>query len=134
MVIGPSTLSVPLLPKPLFQKVVQFSGWRCRSLSVGFRSVGLQTPFTEKTVNTCIIIVEIEMEGTTTVLGALADSVQEVLDLEPDQIEPAPKLGSKMDTEFIKGIGKQDNKFVILLDINKMFSADELASVENAAD
>jgi purine-binding chemotaxis protein CheW len=45
---------------------------------------------TQKTVNTCIIITEINMNGEITVLGALSDSVQEVLDLEPEQIEPAP--------------------------------------------
>ena len=50
-------------------------------------------PDAEKTVNTCIIIVEVKLDGETTVLGALADSVQEVMDLEPDQIEPAPKIG-----------------------------------------
>lgn len=88
---------------------------------------------TEKTVNTCIIIVEIEMDGETTILGALADSVQEVLDLEPEQIEPAPKMGTKLNTEFIKGMGKRDEQFVILLDIDRVFSTTELAEVQNAA-
>lgn len=82
---------------------------------------------TEKTVNTCIIIVEVEIDGETTVLGALADSVQEVMDLDPDQIEPAPRIGTRLKTVFIKGMGKRDNQFVIILDIDKVFSADELA-------
>ena len=85
---------------------------------------------TEKTVNTCIIIVEINLEGETTVLGALADSVQEVLDLEPQQIEPAPKIGTKLRTEFIRGMGKRDEQFIIILDIDKVFSSEELASVQ----
>ncbi|MGD9947289.1 MAG: chemotaxis protein CheW [Desulfobulbus sp.] len=85
---------------------------------------------TEKTVNTCIIIVEINMEGEITVLGALADSVQEVVELEPDQIEPAPKIGTKLNTEFIKGMGKRDEEFIILLDIDKVFSNDELTQVQ----
>ena len=84
----------------------------------------------EKTVNTCIIITEIEMEGETTILGALADSVQEVLDIEPDQIEPAPKIGTKLNTEFIRGMGKHNDGFIILLDIDKVFSGVELASVQ----
>lgn len=88
---------------------------------------------TEKTVNTCIIIVEIEMDNETVVIGALADSVQEVLDLEPEQIEPPPKIGTKLNPEFIKGMGKRGEEFVILLDIDKVFSADELASVQTAA-
>lgn len=89
-------------------------------------------PDAEKTVNTCIIIVEVQLDGETTVLGALADSVQEVMDLEPDQIEPAPKIGTRLRTDFIKGMGKHDNKFIMILDIDKVFSADELAMVQNA--
>ena len=87
---------------------------------------------TEKTVNTCIIITEVTLDNETTVLGALADSVQEVLDLEPDHIEPAPKIGTMLNTEFIKGIGKRDNKFIIILNIDKVFSTDELALVESS--
>ncbi len=85
---------------------------------------------TEKTVNTCIIIVEINYESETAVLGALADSVQEVVELEPGQIEPPPKLGTHLRTEFIKGMGKREEQFVIILDINMVFSADELSLVQ----
>ena len=81
----------------------------------------------ETTVNTCIIIVEIEIDGETTVLGALVDSVQEVMDLDPDQIEPPPRIGTRLNTKFIKGMGKRDDHFIIILDIDKVFSADELA-------
>jgi purine-binding chemotaxis protein CheW len=84
----------------------------------------------EKTVNTCIIIVEVTVDNETMVLGALADSVQEVLDLEPEHIEPAPKIGTRLNTEFIKGMGRRDDKFIIILDIDKVFSVDELALVQ----
>ena len=87
-------------------------------------------PKTEKTVNTCIIIVEVTVDNETTILGALADSVQEVMDLGPDQIDPAPKIGTRLNTSFIRGMGKRDNKFVIILDIDKIFSTDELALVQ----
>ena len=85
---------------------------------------------TEKTVNTCVIIVEVAVDSETTVLGALADSVQEVMDLEPDHIEPAPKIGTRLNTEFIKGMGKRDSNFIIILDVDKIFSTDELALVQ----
>ena len=87
---------------------------------------------TVRTVNTCIIIVEVTIMGETTVLGALVDSVQEVMDLEPGQIEPAPRIGTRLRTEFIRGMGKRDNHFIMILDIDKVFSADELAMVESA--
>ena len=84
---------------------------------------------TEKTVDTCIIVVEVFFEDESTIIGALVDSVQEVLELEPDQIEPAPRIGTQLKTEFIKGMGKRDDRFIILLDIDKVFSSEELAVI-----
>jgi purine-binding chemotaxis protein CheW len=88
---------------------------------------------TEQTVNTCIIIVEIHLDGEMTIIGALADSVQEVIEMDPSTIQPAPKIGTKLKTEFIKGMGKRDEKFVIILDIEKIFSGEELAAVQSTA-
>jgi len=87
---------------------------------------------TEKSIDTCIIIVEISIDEEMTVLGAMADSVQEVIDLEPGQIEPAPRIGTRLNTDFIKGMGKRDEQFIIILDINRVFSLDELAIVKES--
>ena len=84
---------------------------------------------TEQTINTCIIVVEVQMEDETIVLGALADSVQEVVELEPEQIEAAPHIGTRLNTDFIRGMGKLDNRFIMILDIDKVFSSDELETV-----
>jgi purine-binding chemotaxis protein CheW len=89
---------------------------------------------TENTVNTCIIIVEIHLDGETTVLGALADAVQEVIELGSGQIEPAPKIGTRLKTDFIQGMGKQGEGFIIILDIDRVFSADELSLVQDAGE
>lgn len=86
---------------------------------------------TEQKVNTCIIIMEVIVDNETTILGALADSVQEVIELEPEQIEPAPRIGLRLKTDFIKGMGKQNNQFIIILDIDKVFSFDELLAVQD---
>ena len=85
---------------------------------------------TERTVNTCIIITEVIADNETTVIGALADSVQEVMDLEANHIEPAPRIGTRLNTEFIRGMGKRNSAFIIILDIDKVFSTDELALVQ----
>ncbi len=85
---------------------------------------------TEQTVNTCVIIVEVNMEGETMVIGALADSVQEVIELDPSVIEPPPKIGTKLNTDFIRGMGKRDEEFIIILDIDKVFSAENLGVVK----
>src|ERR1700744_1721855 len=82
--------------------------------------------------NTCSVVVEVLLEGEATVIGALADSVEEVIDLEPDQIQPAPKIGTQIRTDFIKGMGKRDSQFVMILDIDRVFSAEELSAVRNA--
>ena len=76
---------------------------------------------TEKTVDTCIIVVEVSFEEENMIIGALVDSVQEVLELEPDQIEPAPRIGTQLKTEYIKGMGKRDDRFIIILDIEWCF-------------
>ncbi len=80
----------------------------------------------EKTVNTCIVVVEVALDEENMVVGALVDSVQEVFELEPDQIEPAPRIGNQLESTFIKGMGKRDEHFVIILDIDRVFSSDEL--------
>ena len=86
-------------------------------------------PQAEKTVDTRIIIMELAVEGESTVVGALADSVHEVMELEPENIEPAPKIGTRLNTDFIRGMGKRDENFVMILDVDRLFSSDELALV-----
>jgi len=87
---------------------------------------------TEKTVNTCIVVVEMLLDGESNVIGALADSVEEVIDLEPEQIQPPPKIGTKIRTDFIRGVGKRDTQLTMILDIDRVFSAEELSAVRGA--
>ena len=89
---------------------------------------------TEKTVNTCIIIVEISLDDETTLIGALADSVQEVMDLTAEQIESPPKIGTRLNTEIIEGMGKKDGEFIIILKIEKLFTMEELAMAEQVTE
>jgi purine-binding chemotaxis protein CheW len=84
---------------------------------------------TETTRNTCIVVVEVLLDAEPIVIGALADSVEEVIDLEPEQIEPAPSIGTQIRTDFIRGMGKRDAQFIMILDIDRVFSAEELAAV-----
>ena len=87
---------------------------------------------TEKTVNTCIVVMEMLIEGESTVIGALADSVEEVIDLEPEQIQPAPRMGTQIRTDFIKGMGRREAQFIMILDIDRVFSAEELSTVRGS--
>lgn len=91
-------------------------------------------PETVKTVNTRIIIVEVMIDGDATVLGVIADSVEEVCDIDSDMILPPPKIGTRLKTEFMRGMGKLGEEFVIILDIDKVFSSDELSIVSEMSD
>ena len=88
----------------------------------------------DETQDTCIIVVEVLVDGEPIVVGALADAVREVLEIKSDAIEPPPRLGTRLNTEFIKGMGKIDENFLILLDIDKIFNSDELALVQEIAE
>ena len=94
------------------------------------RKFGL--PAAESTRENCIIVLEVDFGGDVTVVGALADAVREVLELGSEAIEPPPRLGMKLKTEFIRGMGKKDEQFLILLDINRIFSSDELAALQGS--
>jgi len=91
-------------------------------------------PGTDDTSDTRIIVMELAVDGEMSALGALADSVQEVAEMDPEQIEPPPKIGMRWKTEFIRGIGKRNDEFVIILDGDRVFSMDELALVDASAE
>lgn len=82
----------------------------------------------EQTELTCIIVVEVMVDDDLTVLGVLVDSVQEVLEIE--EMEPPPRIGNRLRTEFIHGMGKRDDAFVIVLDIDSIFSTSELTLLQ----
>ncbi|GAM10776.1 chemotaxis protein CheW [Geobacter sp. OR-1] len=70
------------------------------------------------------------LDGETSIVGALADSVQEVLELEPEQIEAAPRIGTKLNTEFLVGMGKHNETFIMILNIDKVFTFEDLESMQ----
>ena len=77
-----------------------------------------------------IIIVESTLRDKKTIVGAMADSVEEVVPLRDDQIDPAPEVGIELKSSFILGIGKRNDQFIILLDIVRVFSVEELVLLE----
>lgn len=85
---------------------------------------------TEDTVHTCIIIIELPIEGEVTLLGIIADSVKEVLTIQGNTIEAPPRLGTRLHSEFITGMYQNGDEFIILLDIDHVFSLEELLHVQ----
>ena len=90
-------------------------------------------PKANDTVHTRIIVMELELDGEATVLGGIADSVHEVIELDPGNINPPPRIAMRWRTEFIQGLGKRGDDFIIILDVNALFSSSELALVRDMA-
>lgn len=89
---------------------------------------------TEETRRTCIVILEVEQQGERHDIGVVVDAVIAVLEIADADIEPAPSFGAKLRTDFISGMGKVEEKFVILLDIGKVLSVEELSLLAAAGE
>jgi purine-binding chemotaxis protein CheW len=88
---------------------------------------------TEKTANSCIVVVEVVLDGEATTIGALADSVLEVIELDSEQIQPTPRIGMHLKTDFIHGMGKRDEQIIMILDIDRVFSVDDMGALRKEA-
>jgi purine-binding chemotaxis protein CheW len=91
-------------------------------------------PETPISGRTCILIVEARLDGEPSVLGVLADSVSEVLELGPGDIEPPPVFGTRVKVDYLVGMGKVDGRFVLLLDLDRALSSDEKDLAARLAD
>ena len=85
------------------------------------------------TKRTCIVIVEVTTHGERQDVGVVVDSVDSVLDIPASEIEPPPTFGAGIRTDFIRGMGKVNGKFVILLDVNHVLAVDEIAALSQVA-
>lgn len=86
------------------------------------------------TLDTAIIIVETTLGSDSVILGALVDAVKGVLNFTADEIEPPPKIGIKLNLDLINGIGKRNDDFVIILNIDKVFSEEEITLIKETAE
>lgn len=80
---------------------------------------------------TCIIIMEIDIDNESVVMGIVVDKVLQVIEIPDSDIEPTPTLGAKIQTNFIKGMARTEDGFIIILDISQVLSAEEVAIVSN---
>ena len=89
-------------------------------------------PAAQDTVHTRIVVLEVELDGEKTVVGGLADSVHDVIELEAQHIDEAPRIAMRWRTELIKGMGEQGDEFIIILDIQRVFASEEVALLAGA--
>jgi purine-binding chemotaxis protein CheW len=118
--------NVPMVPD-FIQGVVNLRGNVVPVLSLA-NKFGLDTKPIDK--RTCIIIMDSQLEGETVVIGVVVDKVLQVIEIPESHIEPPPTLGATIRTEFIKGMGKLDNNFIIILDVVQVLSAEEISLMQ----
>ena len=87
-------------------------------------------PSIQDTLSTRIIVMELMLDGEATVLGGMADSVHEVIELDASEINPPPRIAMRWRTEFIKGMGRRGEEFLIILDVNAVFASEEVTLMQ----
>ena len=112
---------VPSVPRSV-RGVINLRGSVVPVVDLSLRFGLPETPVSRRT---CILIVEASLDGEPTVLGVLADSVSEVLELGDADVEPPPAFGTRVKLDYLTGMGKVDGRFVLLIDLDRVLSADE---------
>ena len=118
---------IPMMPT-FIRGVINLRGAVVPVVDLGVR---FGHPRSEIGKRTCIVIVEVRQDEGRHDLGIMVDAVSEVLEIPSSEIEPPPTFGSRIRADFIAGMGKIAGKFVILLDIQKVLSVDEMAVLSN---
>lgn len=122
--------AVPMMP-PCVRGVINLRG---RVVPVVDLAARFGRPLTEPGRRTCIVIVEVAAEGDHRDIGIVVDAVNQVIEILPAEIEPAPTFGANLRGEFIQGMGKVDGHFVIILEISRVLSIDEMAQLRSGQD
>ncbi len=120
---------VPQMP-PCISGVINLRGTAVPVLDLACRLEREPVPVSKRT---CIIVVEVDGDNGTFVIGILVDAVNAVLDIPPSEVEPAPSLGAQVRAEMLQGIGKVNGRFVLLLDVRRVASVGDLAAMAPAA-
>jgi purine-binding chemotaxis protein CheW len=93
-------------------------------------AVKLGLPETQVTRRTCVVIVEVALQGETRVLGVLVDAVHQVIELSAAEIEAPPSFGTQIPASFLLGMARAEPKFVMLLDLDRVLTAAEIEAIE----
>jgi purine-binding chemotaxis protein CheW len=120
--------TVPMMPE-FIRGVINLRGAVVPVVDLAARFGGRPS---QETKRTCIVIIEVTADDERQDIGVVVDAVSEVLEIPGSEIEPAPGFGAKIRADFIQGMGKVNGKFVIILDVDKVLSVDELAMVSQA--
>lgn len=124
-----ATTEVPMMPE-FMRGIINLRG---RVVPVIDLAVRFGRQRSAVTARSCIVIVEAQQDGEQHDLGVVVDAVSAVADIADADIEPAPSFGARLRSDFITGMGKINEKFVILLDVSRVLSVDELSVLGDIA-
>ena len=88
--------------------------------------IRLNLPVSATTPDTCIVIIEIEMQAEKVMVGVLADDVSEIVDIEAENIFPPPEVGMRISSELLRGVGKKEDKFIMIPDMERILLSEEI--------
>ena len=91
-------------------------------------------PPAKVTKHTCILVMDINLEGEELKIGALVDGVLEVMEIEDENLQPSPTIGDKYKTEFIKSMAEFKDQFIMILDVDNVFTSNEILDLKNSTD
>ena len=89
-------------------------------------------PQTEITDRTCVVILEVDLDGEKTIMGVIVDTVSKVVDLTAEAIDEPPAFGTQITVDYLQGIGRIGESFVLLLDVDRILSTDQLMAASEA--
>lgn len=121
---------IPMMPA-FIRGVINLRGAVVPVIDLSARFGGKNSTVSRRT---CIVIVEIESEDGKQDLGVIVDAVNEVLEIPRAEIEPPPAFGAKIRADFIQGMGKVDGRFVIILNVDRVLSTEEIAMLTRIGD
>ena len=117
--------AVPMMPE-FIRGVINLRGAVVPVIDLSCRFGGRRSEVTRRS---CIVILELETQEGTQVIGTVVDAVNEVIEIDLEDVQPAPAFGARIRTDFIAGMGKVHDRFVIILNVGNVLAAEDLTLI-----
>jgi purine-binding chemotaxis protein CheW len=121
---------VPMMPA-FIAGIINLRGRVVPVIDLSKRLGRRQSSITKKT---CIVLVEVSHKESSQTIGMMVDEVNEILEIDEHHTQPPPDFGTDLPTDFIRAMGRVDEKFIILLDVNHVLSVEDISALSNLED
>lgn len=120
---------IPNAP-PVIQGILNFRG---NAVPLYETRIKFNLPARPADENFVIVVIDLLVGNDSYHVGAIVDKVQDVITLEENEIKPVPPMSKEFNAEFLKGIAKRDNHFIMLIDVDKIFSSSEIKEIKHVS-